>query len=75
MIKSSRSYKNYNYICTQYISFSICKANTTIKGEINSNIIIVGDLRHLFCQWADHPGRKLTGNMGLKSHIRPHGLN
>ena len=41
---------------------------TITKGEINSNIIIVGDLRHLFCQWADHPGRKLTGNMGLKPH-------
>ena len=48
MIKSSRrSYKNYNYICTQYISFSICKANTTIKGEINSNSRIVGNINAL----------------------------
>ena len=47
MIKSSRSYKNYNYICTQYISFSICKANTTIKGEINSNSRIVGNINTL----------------------------
>ena len=48
MTKSSRrSYKNYNYICTQYMSFSICKANTTIKGEINSNSRIVGNINTL----------------------------
>ena len=28
---------------------------TTIKGEINSNTIIVGDFNTLFHQWTDHP--------------------
>ena len=44
---SRRSYHNYKYICTQYMSFSICKANTTIKGEINSNSRIVGNINTL----------------------------
>ena len=30
------------------MSFSICKANTTIKGEINSNSRIVGYINTLF---------------------------
>ena len=32
------------YLCTQHRSTSIHKTNTDIKGEIDSNIIIVGDL-------------------------------
>ena len=30
-------------MCTQDSSTSICKATTNIKGEIDSNTIIVGD--------------------------------
>ena len=42
MMQCSRC-NQYKYICTQHRSTSLCKANTNIKGEINSNAIIVGD--------------------------------
>ena len=32
---------------------------TAIKGEINSNQIIVGDFNTHIHQWTDHPDRKL----------------
>ena len=32
---------------------------TAIKGEINCNTIIVGDLKSHLHQWLDHPDRKL----------------
>ena len=32
---------------------------TTIKGEINSNTIIIGILTPHLHQWTDHPNRKL----------------
>ena len=39
-----RRYNNYKYICTQHRSTAICNAMlTNMKGEINSNTIIVGD--------------------------------
>ena len=39
-----RTYNNYKYINTQERSTSICKANAkSMKEEINSNTIIVGD--------------------------------
>ena len=39
-----RRYNNCKYVCTQHRSTSIHKANlTAIKGEIDSNTIIVGD--------------------------------
>ena len=31
---------------------------TTMKGEIDSNTIIVGDLTPHLHQWTDHPNRK-----------------
>ena len=31
---------------------------TTMKGEIDSNIIIVGDFNTPLHQWTDHPNRK-----------------
>ena len=33
---------------------------TTLKGETDSNTIIVGNLTSHLQQWTDHPGRKLT---------------
>ena len=33
---------------------------TDIKGEIDSNTIIVGDLKSHSHQWTDHQNRKLT---------------
>ena len=39
-----RRYNNYKCICTQHRSTAICNAMlTNMKGEINSNTIIVGD--------------------------------
>ena len=39
-----RRYNNYKYIQTQHRSTTICKEMlTSMKGEINSNTIIVGD--------------------------------
>ena len=32
---------------------------TTIKGEINSKTVTVGDFHIHLCQWTDHPDRKL----------------
>ena len=44
-INPRRRYNNYKYICTQHRSTSICKTNTnTIKWEIDSNTITVGNL-------------------------------
>ena len=44
-IKGSRKHNNCKYLCTQQRSTSIHKANTIdIKGEIDSNTIILGDL-------------------------------
>ena len=36
----------------------IRKTLTAIKGEINSNTIIIGDFNTHFHQWTDHPKRK-----------------
>ena len=36
-------HNNCKYLCTQHRSTSVHKTNTDIKGEINSNTIIVGD--------------------------------
>ena len=44
MIKPRRRYNNCNYLCTQHRNTSIHKANAiTIRGEIDSNTIKVGD--------------------------------
>ena len=45
---------------------------TNIKGEIDSNTIIVGDLYPLH-QWTDHPERKITKETLALKHIRPDG--
>ena len=37
---------------------------TTLKGEIDNNTIIVGDLPPHFQQWTDHPDRKSTRKHG-----------
>ena len=43
-INQTRRYNNYKYICTQHRSAAICRQMlTSMKGEINSNTIIVGD--------------------------------
>ena len=43
-INPRRRYNNYEYICTQHWSTTICKTNANkYKGEINNNTIIVGD--------------------------------
>ena len=40
-----RRHNNYKYICNEYRSISICKANTTtVKGEIDNNTIVVGHI-------------------------------
>ena len=39
---------------------------TDIKGEINSNTIIVGDLTTHSYQWTDHQNRKLMSKHSLK---------
>ena len=42
-INQTRRYNNYKYICTQHRSAAICRQMlTSMKGEINSNTIIVG---------------------------------
>ena len=39
-----RRYNNYKYTCTQHRSTAICKASAkSVKVEINSNTVIVGD--------------------------------
>ena len=44
----------------------IRKTLTDIKGEIDNNTIIVGDLTPHLHQWTDHQNRKLKGNRNLK---------
>ena len=39
---------------------------TDIKGEINSNTIVVGDLTTHSYQWTDHQNRKLMSKHSLK---------
>ena len=42
-INQTRRYNNYKYICTQHRSAAICRQMlTSMKGEINSNTVIVG---------------------------------
>ena len=61
-------YNNYKYICTQHRSTTICKVLTSMKREISSNTVIVGDfttpltLIHLCI---DQLNRKLTRNHKL----------
>ena len=43
---------------------------TTMKGEINSNTIIVGDLTHHLHQSTDHPSRKYIRKQALNDTIR-----
>ena len=43
----------------------IRKMLTTIKGEIDSNTIIMGDFNTNSQQWTDHPDRKLTRKQKL----------
>ena len=45
MINPRRRYNNCKYLCTQYRSTSIHKANAnSYKGEIDGNTIIVGEV-------------------------------
>ena len=60
---------NIEYIRPQYIRQTL----TDIKGEIDSNTIIVGDLIFYFHQWRDHQNRKLIRKHSVKWHIRPDG--
>jgi len=45
-----------NLVAPEYIR-EILK---TIKGEIDSNTILVGDFNTPFTQWTNHPDRKLA---------------
>ena len=47
---------------------------TALKGEINSNTIILGDFNTSH-QWTDHPNRKLRRNTSFKWHKRPDRFN
>ena len=46
----------------QYIKQTL----TDIKGEMDSNTIVVGDLIFYFHQWRDHQNRKLIRKHGVK---------
>ena len=48
---------------------------TAIKGEIDSNTIIVGKRITHFHQWTDHPDKESIRNHRPKWHVRPHVLN
>ena len=43
-INPRRRHNNCKYLCIQQRSTSIHKTNTDIKGEIDSNTVIIGDL-------------------------------
>ena len=47
-VNPRRRYNNCKYICTQHRGTSIYKANvkTDVKGEMDSNTIIVGDFNN-----------------------------
>ena len=47
----------------------------TIKREIDSNTVIVGDFNPSTYGCIDHPDRKLTGNTSFKQYIGPAGPN
>ena len=51
-----------NIGASQYITQTL----TDIKGEIDSNTIIVGDLTTQSHQWTDHQNRKLMSKHSLK---------
>lgn len=62
-----RKYNNYKHICTQQGNTSIYKTNTSHKGEITSNTVIMGSGNTLIShQWSDHPERKSKGNTDSK---------
>ena len=42
---------------------------TDIKGEMDSNTIILGDLNTPFTKWADHPDQKLVRKQALNDTI------
>ena len=46
-----------------------------LEGEIDSNTIIVEDLRPYLHQWIDHPEKKNQKENKFKSCIRLHGFN
>ena len=48
---------------------------TNIKGEIDSNTIIVGDLKLCLHKWTDHPERKSIRKHWDRGHIRSDELN
>lgn len=56
-IKSSRGHNNCKYACTQHCSS--WKQMTDMKGETDTNTIIVEDFNILLLQWIIQPGRKL----------------
>ena len=63
-INPRRRYNNYYYICSQHRNTAIYKATAkSMRGEINSNTIIVGDFKTLIHHshlWIDQLNRKLA---------------
>ena len=57
-----RRYNNCKYICTQCRSTSLYKAKLTdIKGDIDNNIVIVGDFNNLLTSM-DRSSRQKSNN-------------